>query len=830
MKKITELVALLLIGVTPQLWAAGNISAVWANEGGDKVAREELRVSKHVENLTGETINRVWDGKKISLFAAQNEVVGFQVIMEAATAKASSVSINFNVLTGPNNEKIRTSGTNPEVWVNRPIELFYERYLQIQGLSFFGYSFEESQIPTRFRAASRKWVDRPDHDKSYPDPLVPIEKVPTFDIQPQQSQGIWCDVFVTKGLTPGLYKGSFKIEEGGVVTRQIPIELTVMPFSLPDVATDKTMLFIDNSDLEWRYVTKHGGYAQWTSPGGRQIQYVMDKTYQLLHRHKISAIGENECPFNDKPCDSSIPRLDGSLFTPANGYDGPGIGVQNGVYSIGTYGSWGNATFGIPEWDNNQQFFNQHMDGFGTWFQNNLPNTDVFLYTADEPPQSLWPQVQKWADWLSTNPGPGKRVKSFSTMAAVNAMLPPPTGLPSLQIPTTQAGVGVCPVGDPTCKNTDITNQAYDKYSHPPNKFWMYNDGHPGVGTFDTEADGVDSRTIGVAQYKKGIDRWFYWEGDVNSNFDTFATATTWGSRDQMDPQRGLFSNISTNGNGLLFYPGTDLDHPSNSYGINVPIASIRLKEWRRGIQDADYFKLASAVDANATNAVMNSLYPKALWENTVQDPSWPITPITWSSNPDVWENARYQLAQIIMKNPAPVPPVPTPTPVPVPTPTPTPAPSPVPVNAPPFAITSYVQLVAKSSGKCLGTTVAGTKPGPVLQETCRSAGQQKLRFTAVQGGYEISVLHSRLQLDIQGGPAATENGAALTQYPYWGGSNEVFWLEKSPNGDDYYLVHPRNSGSCLDVSGLSKADGAVIQQWSCTYADNQKWSIRQIN
>src|SRR5206468_3244531 len=34
-----------------------NISGIWANEGGDKVTRDELRASRHLENLTGKVMN-----------------------------------------------------------------------------------------------------------------------------------------------------------------------------------------------------------------------------------------------------------------------------------------------------------------------------------------------------------------------------------------------------------------------------------------------------------------------------------------------------------------------------------------------------------------------------------------------------------------------------------------------------------------------------------------------------------------------------------------------------------------------------------------------------
>src|SRR3954468_2142873 len=72
---------------------ASNISAVWANDGGDKVTQDELRATRGTENLTGKVHNRSWDGRTIILYGAQNEVISFNLVLEAANNAASNVSI-----------------------------------------------------------------------------------------------------------------------------------------------------------------------------------------------------------------------------------------------------------------------------------------------------------------------------------------------------------------------------------------------------------------------------------------------------------------------------------------------------------------------------------------------------------------------------------------------------------------------------------------------------------------------------------------------------------------------------------------------------------------
>jgi hypothetical protein len=159
----------------------------------------------------------------------------------------------------------------------------------------------------------------------------------------------------------------------------------------------------------------------------------------------------------------------------------------------------------------------------------------------------------------------------------------------------------------------------------------------------------VAVRTFGWAQFKKAIDRWFYWEADVNSNYDTYSTATSWGSRTRFDSAMGMWGdNAPSNGNGLLVYPGTDKDHPTNSYGVDGPVATLRLKEWRRGVQDADYLALAKQIDPAITLRIVSEALPKALWEYTVPDTSYVTVPPSWSANPDDWEAKRAQLASLI--------------------------------------------------------------------------------------------------------------------------------------------------------------------------------------
>jgi len=71
----------------------------------------------------------------------------------------------------------------------------------------------------------------------------------------------------------------------------------------------------------------------------------------------------------------------------------------------------------------------------------------------------------------------------------------------------------------------------------------------------------------------------------------------------------------------------------------------------RRGIQDVDYITMAYQVDPARTMAIVNAMVPKVLWEvgcDNPVDPTYVRSDISWSTDPDVWEQARKDLADII--------------------------------------------------------------------------------------------------------------------------------------------------------------------------------------
>jgi len=640
------------------------LTSVWANNGQDKVTKDELRASSDANSVP----NSVWDGEKITLFGAKNETLAFNLILEAMSENVENIKVEVSTLRGPGGSLISTQPVDCSDisgdeclklfnYTGRNIELFYVRYLQIKGVSRMAYDssyYDERHAPKRFQrpigdyfTGVGTWSDRPDHDKFYPDIAVPLELHTPFSISEGMNQSIWSDIYIPKESLSGLYTGTVNIFEHGRQTMQIPLEIRVRDFELPDTPTSKTMVVYGRSDISKRFTGNahpNNGTEEY-----QKSRRVIDKFFQMAHRHKISLISGNT-PIASME-ERWVDKLSGELFTKQNGYEGVGEGTGNNVFSIGTYSSW------RRDWDEeSRDEMWQNTDAWVDWFteKNFETETEYFLYLIDE--SDNYEQIENWATWINENPGTGKDLLSFATLRLKNAY----TETPSLDIVSTSPAK-IAPTQQ---MQSDYDTQIEHYLDSPDKRFYFYNGRRPWTGTFATEDDGVALRVTAWSQYKFNVDRWFFWESTYYNDFQSgsgetnvFQSARTFGGDTEFNDDgaaRGRTGWNYSNGDGVLFYPGRDMVFPEESYDLDGPIASLRLKLWRRGIQDADYIALAERVDPVRTNEIIEEMIPKVFWEygagdrSSPDDPTWVSTDLSWSIDPDVWEKARKELADII--------------------------------------------------------------------------------------------------------------------------------------------------------------------------------------
>jgi glucosylceramidase len=140
-----------------------------------------------------------------------------------------------------------------------------------------------------------------------------------------------------------------------------------------------------------------------------------------------------------------------------------------------------------------------------------------------------------------------------------------------------------------------------------------------------------------------------------------------------------------------------------------------------------------------------------------------------------------------------------------------------------------WYQVINVNSGKCLDDAGWNTGNGAVLQQwTCNSpaSANQQWQFRPTSGGYYQVVNRHATSLvwDVNGGSTATGDGPQVHLWSYVGGTNQQ-WQPASLGAGNYRFT-ARHSAKCLDVRDVSTADGAWLQQWSCTGGPAQTFRL----
>ena len=142
---------------------------------------------------------------------------------------------------------------------------------------------------------------------------------------------------------------------------------------------------------------------------------------------------------------------------------------------------------------------------------------------------------------------------------------------------------------------------------------------------------------------------------------------------------------------------------------------------------------------------------------------------------------------------------------------------------------TKWYQVINANSQKCVDAAGGGTGNGTAVQQWTCYAGNtnQQWQFQPTDSGFYKVVARNAPALgwDVSGGPGSTGNGAQIQLWTYGGGTNQQW--KPVTNTDGSYRFTPRNNtGECLDVTNVSTADGARLQQWACHGGGAQSFTL----
>jgi hypothetical protein len=508
--------------------------------------------------------NPIWKpGGPIKLVSMKNETVAFQVIVEADEA-LEGVTVDLASLVSDQGKLENGEGPG---FVGKRTERFVEHYFDVPRPSGGAKAGESLGWMAGSGPAADAWTGR------VPDALIPVESAPAWSPYPmkiaaRKNGAVWIDVTVPKAQPAGLYAGKVIVKAKDEELATLPIELQVVDAELPDRTID-TMVYYERASLQKRI-----GDAD---AAERQI-------FQLFHRHRLVPMhGATKVADVERQLSS----LDGSLYTREQGYEGPGEGTGDNLLSLGSYGA-----FRDPDAADVAE-----VEKIAALLAEKKLSPEVFVYAIDEQCSSTY-----GADW--------KKLLSASRAPKVK--------------------VGWTCSDDPEKQPVDITmlQGTFD----PPRAsaaraagkdVWVYNGVRPKTGAFLTDTEAVSPRVNGWLGAMFEIGRWFYWES-------TFWYDGNRGGKGPYDPfvKAETFHNQHGDwcmGDGVLVYPGKQVDmFTEHSVGVTGVLPSIRLKNWRRGVQDAGYYLLARAQNAAAADAIAKKLLPRVLAAAKAgEQPSW---------------------------------------------------------------------------------------------------------------------------------------------------------------------------------------------------------------
>jgi Domain of unknown function (DUF4091) len=530
--------------------------------------------------------NPVWrPGEPVRLFAVRNESVALQVVVEADAAPLAAVSVALPRLDGPNGAGLLEGAGSPAGGPERPIERFVEHFVVVRRASGGATAGESLGWKSGAAPAPGAWVG------PVPDALVPVEAAAPWAPYPMGvapfSNGIlWIDVNVSRDAPPGIYRGTLDVSASVGPLASIPVELEVADATLPD-RTAATMLYYDPDE-----VTRRVG------PGAEP------HLWKLLHAHRIAPLHDATSPAD---IDRQAAALDGTLYTRERGYEGPAVGLGDGVASLGAYGALGPPDDGGLARVAPIASAIEERGLFDT--------TDVFLYAADE--QCASPLGAGWRALLRS-----AKAESVRRVRVGWTCSDDPVSQP--------VDIAIVHAGDFEAKSGEGSDKSV----------WVYNGSLPHSGTFLLDAEAVSPRVNGWLEAMFDVPRWFYWDSTYWYGLHGATPVDPFVEPESFHNDDGDWAN----GDGVLVYPGRQVDRfHEHSLGLLGVIPSIRLKNWRRGIEDAGYLQMARTRDRARADAVARGLIPAAFREVPAGGPQ------RWSARGQPFFTARRRLLAIAL-------------------------------------------------------------------------------------------------------------------------------------------------------------------------------------
>ena len=468
-----------------------------------------------------------------------------------------------------------------------------------------------SLIPSQNIKFFKEWYVKVDRESKwpkptlgkgeYPDALIPFD-IPNwgapFSVRKGRNQAVWVDVYIPKDIKPGKYKGMIAVIGKNFKSVPVEVELTVWNFTLP--AQTHLKAWTNYFDLD-------KGYG--VSMNSEEYLEIEKNVMRLCHEHRVEALYRH-VPIRPELEDG----LGDSVIVDWTSYDKRLGGFLSGSIFKDKKPP---AIFLLPvntwpsqRWPKDEFVMQQVCQEIVKHFkEKEWDLSRGYIYLWDEPTKKELDEVKKWAKLIKdTTP-------ELKTMIAL---------LHNFNSETVKK---LSPYIDLWLVDASKANiKLFKKLKEKGKEVGFYQQGSPWCGNENLDSDGLAFRT------------WPWIAAKYNLDCIYLYTATNWWRVQDKGTIWENPHNVSwSNSQGVLLYPGGYIN-------TKRAIASIRLKQLRRGMQDYEYIYLAKSLGKDPSG-IINSIIKRALSETQRGGGSWG----EWSYRPSDWFIARKKLAYLIM-------------------------------------------------------------------------------------------------------------------------------------------------------------------------------------
>jgi len=419
----------------------------------------------------------------------------------------------------------------------------------------------------------------------WPDPLLPPKP---FDVKASEVQPIWLNIRVPADAKPGLYRGTATVRPAGLPERAIPLEVRVWNFAVPK-----------EQHLETCFLLRPDEFRQFYKLPAVPIE-MFEAWMDLCLDHRIS-LTLNDWPQWDKDMERLVERQlgrGGSAFCLAYAWFQQGKPEdrakhnENQVAQIRRLYDRAKARGWIPK---------------------------AYIYCHDEIAKEQYPFARELYSALEKAMPDLRLMQTFYKDKPIEAL---------------------DDVLDIWAPNTGRYRAAeFQAQQAKGDGVWWYVCCGPGkpFANLMIEWPGMDPRILPWQNWKFGVTGFLYW--GLNTWRDNNKGERRWPNADWNPATWRNDQGMAHNGDGQLLYPGPD----------HQPLSSIRLENFRDGIEDYEYFwLLRDALDRlnkgpDADQALLAEVGKTlAIDENIVKD----LTHFT--QDPAALRHARASLAHLI--------------------------------------------------------------------------------------------------------------------------------------------------------------------------------------